>query len=156
MNWKKLKEKIYFEDGSLRDIYIHDFNKEEWLQWIDYVNSNYRLQWFNTEKDVSEDKIDPDVITGFFDGSHDLCQTTSIFIKDVCINAHFFSEEEFENDIDPREFNSIEDHNLLMKYLIELSKMFNKEVLLTVENYDPNNPKEIILKVNGDTTTYLQ
>lgn len=88
MTWKQLKEKVYFEDGSLRDIYIHDFRKEDWLRWIDYANSNHKLTWLNTEKDINEDKIDPKIITAYFDGSHDLTQSATLFIGNgVSINA---------------------------------------------------------------------
>ncbi len=66
------------------------------------------------------------------------------------INAHFFSESEIENNIDPREFNSIEDHNKLIKYMTELSVILDKEIILTPEN----EHETTLLKVLKDKIDY--
>jgi hypothetical protein len=47
MNWKRLKEEVYFEDGSLRDIYIFDTSIEDWKKWVDLVNREYRVSFYN-------------------------------------------------------------------------------------------------------------
>ncbi len=43
MDFQKLKDKIYYSDGSLRDIYVHNTTKEDWQIWADFVNKNYNL-----------------------------------------------------------------------------------------------------------------
>lgn len=108
MNWTDLKNKIYYWDGSWRDIYVLQTNRGDWKKWSEYVNKNYRIDWFNSKSYKDENLIDFNVIEEFWSGNRDLCSTAKIFIGKIQINAHFFDEAEMENDIDPREFNLIQ------------------------------------------------
>lgn len=134
MNWTELKDKIYFWDGSWRDIYVLNADKSDWKKWVDYVNQNYQIDWFNGKTERDENKIDFNVIEEFWEGNQELCSTAKVFVNKIQINAHFFANSEIENDIDPREFNSIEDHNTLIKYMTDLSILLDKAVILTPEN----------------------
>lgn len=53
MNWKDLKDKIYYWDGSWRDIYVQESTRDDWENWINLVNANYKIDWYNgkTERD---------------------------------------------------------------------------------------------------------
>jgi hypothetical protein len=62
------------------------------------------------------------------------CSTATVYIDNIQVNAHFFTDEEIENDITPNEINSMDDHNKLMDYMTRLSKVLNKTVVLTPEN----------------------
>jgi hypothetical protein len=42
--------------------------------------------------------------------------------------------QEIENDIDPKEIETVEDHYNLVSYLTNISKLLNKSVILTAEN----------------------
>lgn len=134
MNWVELKDKIYFFDGSWRDIYVLNASKSDWKKWVDYVNQNYLVDWFNPITSRNENKIEFNVIEEYWDSNNGLGSTANVFIGNIQINAHFFVDTEIENDIDPSEFNSIDDHNKLMKYMKDLSILLNKEVILTLEN----------------------
>ena len=134
MNWADLKDKIYYWDGSWRDIYVLHTSRADWKIWVDYVNKNYRIGWHNAKADKDENQIDFGVIKEYWSGNHDLCSTANVFIDKIQINAHFFDDNEMENDIDPREFNSMEDHNKLIKYMVDLSTLLDKEIILTPEN----------------------
>jgi hypothetical protein len=98
------------------------------------VNENYRIDWYNGKTDKHENKVDFSVIEELWNGNDDFRSTANVYIGDIQINNHFFDIAEIENDIDPREFNSIEDHNKLVKYMSELSSILDKEVILTPEN----------------------
>lgn len=150
MDWQSLKGKTFYWDGSWRDIYVPNTTKEDWRIWVDYVNENYKIDWFNGKENANQNKIDFTVILEYWNGNLDLCSTAKVFIDNIQINAHFFDDTEFENDIDPREFNSIQDHNKLTKYLTDLSRLFGKEVMLTPEN----EHETVLLKVSGDTINY--
>lgn len=150
MNWADLKRKIYDWDGSWRDIYVLQANRTDWKIWIDYVNRNYHIGWFNGKTNKDENQIDFDVIEEFWSGNHDLCSTAHIFIDKIQINAHFFDSTEIENDIDPREFNSMDDHDKLIKYMSDLSKLLNKEVILTPEN----EHETMLFKINKGTIEF--
>jgi len=134
MNWTELKEKVYYRDGSWLDIYILRTSLEDNEKWTDYVNENYRIEWFNALTQADENRISFDVIKEFWNGNQDLCSTAKVFIDKVQINNHFFTDTEIENDIDPREINSMEDHERVIKYMTDLSKLLDKPLILTPEN----------------------
>jgi hypothetical protein len=134
MNWTEIKSKIYYWDGSWRDIYILHTNKQDWEKWVNYVNENYRIDSYNGKEDKKENAINFSVIEEKWNGSSDFLSTATVFIDRIQINAHFFIDTEIENDIDPREINSLEDHNRLIKYMTDLSILLDKDVILTPEN----------------------
>lgn len=146
MDWTDLKNKIYYLDGSLRDIYVAQTTIADWRKWTNYVNERYRIDWYNGKASKNENQITFNVIEDFWNGSHDLCSAANIFIDTIQINAYFFDDIEMENDIDPREFISIDDHDKLVKYMTDLSKILDKEVILTPEN----EHETILFKVNKD------
>ena len=98
---------------------------------------------------TDERKIDFEVIKGYFNGEHKLCSSASIFIDKIQINNHFFIDTEIENDISPKEIKSIDDHNKLIRYMTELSKVLDKKVILTPEN----EVETILISVNKDEIT---
>ena len=146
MDFQKIKDKIYYSDGSLRDIYVHNTKKEDWQIWADFVNKNYKTSFHIYETEVKEDKVDLSKIFDYWDGVHDNCSTASIYIDDIEINAHFFDDQEIENDISPKEIKSIEEHNKLVDYMIRLSNALNKKVILTPEN----EPNVVLISVDKD------
>lgn len=153
MDWFELKDKIYCWDGSWRDIYVLQASRSDWKKWADYVNQNYHIDWFNGKTNRDENKIDFNVIEEFWSGNHDLCSTAKVFLDKIQINAHFFDGgAEMENDIDPREFNSIEDHYKLIKYMTDLSSILDKEVVLTPEN----EHETVLMKVTKNNVIYGQ
>lgn len=140
MNWTELKKHIYFTDGSLRDIYILNTDIKDNEKWCQFVSENYKIKWFNGLRQTNEDKINFKVVRGYLDETHDLCSSASVYIENIQINNHFFNEKVIENDISPKEINTIQDHEKIIKYLNDLSMLLNKAVILT-----PENEQEIIL-----------
>jgi len=151
MEWEKLQEEVYYGDGSWRDIYVKECTINDWSKWVELVNKNYRIDWYNEKTEKGENQIDFGVIKEYWNGNKDLVSTAKIFIDNIQINAHFFDDTEIENDIDPSEFNSIEDHNKLVRYLKLLSATCGKSVFVTPENC----PEIILLKVeNGEVEIF--
>jgi len=140
MTWNELKRKVYYEDGSLRDIFVLHADRQDWKKWIDYVNENYRIEWYNGNTDKYEDKINVCVIEGHWNREHDLSSIASVFVDAIMINAYFADDSEIENDINPKEFNSPEDHEKLMRFMSDIARILDKDVILT-----PENEKETIL-----------
>jgi hypothetical protein len=146
MNWTEIKEKIYYCDGSLRDIYILQTNMEDNKKWTDFVNEHYTVKWFNGLTQTDEKEIDFEVIKGYLNREHDLCSSASIFLDKIQINNHFFIDSEIENDISPKEINSLQDHERIISYMIGISKILNKPIILTPENEQGT----ILIKVTKD------
>ena len=125
-NWAEIRERIYFIDGSLRDIYINNITKNEWELWVNYVNKNYKIDWNN------KNEIDFEIIKNNW--KENIPQyDAKIFIENIQINNHFFSD--FENDIDPNEIKSVHDHNCIIKYMKEISEILNTTIYLSGENW---------------------
>lgn len=145
MNWFRLKENVYYTDGTLRDICVKLTTREDWKIWVDYINENYRVIWYNSKTEKEENQIDFQIVEDYWNGNEDSLSTAKIFIDKIQINAHFFDDSEIENDIDPKEFIAIEDHEKLIKFMSEVSILLEKEIILT-----PENEHEIVLfKVNN-------
>ncbi len=134
MDWKLLQNIYYEDNGTWRDIYIHNTTKLDWKKWINLVNENYRLEFYNGLTGRTEYKIKFKIIHDYWDGKHNTGSSTKIEIGSIDINCHFFTEEEIENDIDPKQVKNIEDHNLLISYLLLIESTLNKKVILTPEN----------------------
>lgn len=146
MNWQDIKNNVYFLDGSYRDIYILNTTKEDWKVWADFVNSNYKTSFFIHETQIREEKIDMNKVLDYWNGKFNNCSTASVFLGNIIVNAHFFDDEQIENDITPTEINSIEDHNRLIRYMTELSNVLQKNVFLTPEN----EPEIVLISVKNN------
>jgi hypothetical protein len=138
MEWQDLKNKIYYLDGSLRDIYVNNVTKNDWQIWIDFVSKNYRTSFHIYEPSVTADKIDFSVVLDYWNGIRDNSCMATVYIDDIIIKAYFFDNNNIENDLTPTEINSIDDHNKLLEYMKGISKVLNKQVVLTSEN-EPDN-----------------
>ncbi len=146
MNWNQLKKEIYVWEGGWLDIYVHSTTAKDWEKWVQYVNQNFRIEWYNGKTERDESKIDFSVIQEYWNGNYDLCSTAKVFVNDLQINAHFFDDAEIENDIDPREFKNLENHNKLINYLKSLSHILEKEIVVTPENC----PEFVLMRVNKE------
>ena len=151
MSWTELKDKIYYQDGSFRDVYILATKRSDWEKWVGHINENYHIEWYNGKTNRTEGRVGFSVIKEYWDGNSDLCSTAKIFIGNIQLNAHFFTENEIENDIDPREFRSIEDHEKLIKFMADISNLLGKEVILTPEN-EQNTP---LIKLCKEKAEYM-
>ena len=128
-NWHKIKEEIYYIDGSLRDIYVNNITGNQWEKWVNYVNENYAIDWNNVNK------IDFQIVKNNW--KKNICQKVAkIFIGDIQINCHFFSD--FENDIDPNDIKNINDHNCIINYMKNVSKILDATIYLSGENWHEN------------------
>ncbi len=140
MNWVTLKDKVYYLDGSLRDIIVSNTTKDDWKIWVDFINKNYKTSFYVYETEKATDKIDYSKMLDYWNGKTDCAAMITIYLDNIIIKCNFFDPQEIENDIAPKEFISIADHKLLMTYMKGLSKVLNKKVILT-----PENSKEVIL-----------
>ncbi|RAJ92704.1 hypothetical protein LX87_05035 [Larkinella arboricola] len=148
MDWQQLKENVYYQDGSLRDIYVHHVTRKDWQLWADYVNTHYKTSVLIYETQAKTDTIDIGIAFAYWNRSHDNCSTASVYLDEIQVNIHFFRENEIENDLTPTEVKSVEDHNKVLAYMKEMSNVLNKEVVLTPEN----EPETVLISVNRDKT----
>lgn len=142
-----MKEKIYFQDGSLRDIFVLNVTKKDWDTWAKFVNKNYKVEFINYSTHVAETQINLKTISGYLNNVYCPEYFAKIFVGNILVQVYFFYSEEFENDINPTEIKSLEDHNNLMIYLKSVSKVLNKELILTTEEIQN---RKALIRINGD------
>jgi hypothetical protein len=146
--WEELRTGVYEIDGSWRDVYVLDATREDWHHWMTYVNAHYPVIWGAEDHQDGQtlDAIDVAYIERRWDaGAEALTTWGSVFLEQVQLNCHFFTHSQIENDIDPSQLHSLEDHHRLMAYLVAISTALGKEVIVTAENI----PEGVYIRVNG-------
>ena len=119
-------------DGSLRDIYIFQTNSSLWNKFISLMSgSGLKLEFWHGENEmplpnnIEEIKAlqnrDPTTLKIFIEGG-------------VQINCHFFTEDEIEMDVDPKEICDKQNFDGLVLFLKWLAKELEKSIHLTHEN----------------------
>lgn len=147
MEWQKLTETLYFKDGSLRDIYIHNTLINDWEKWIDYVNNNYSLKFYNKDTDRVAPKIDINEVIKYWNKENKEGLSASIDVFGINLMCYFFVKTEIEVDFNPNDIRSITDHLNLINYLRDCSIILQKQVIVSAEMQE----EEILLTVlNGE------
>jgi len=134
MHWQELKDKIYFEDGSLRDIYVLNTTKTDWKKWVALVNEKYIVEFYDAKTDSTSDKIDLKIVEKYWESNDRETIQAKIKLNSIIVMCHFFDDSEIENDIDPSDFKSQVDHANFVGYLDDIAAVLRKEVYVTVEN----------------------
>jgi hypothetical protein len=146
MDWTTLKRQIYFKDGALRDVYVLDATAGEWEKWVDLVNKNYSVEFWDAKTGLTTDKINFTAVKEYWDSNgHREVISATIKLASINVKCHFFDESEIENDIDPSEINSQEDHDKFIGYLRDISVSLDKDVIVT----DENTKGSVLARVTG-------
>ena len=106
------------------------------------VNQNYRIEWYNSKTNKTNSEIDFELAKNIWNQERE-SSTAKIYVGTIQVNAHFFIESEIENDIDPREFKSIQQHYKLLHYLNQFSDLCDKPIIVTPED----SPNIMLMKV---------
>ena len=145
MEWNEIKDKIYRWDGSWRDIYILGTTIDDWRLWINFVNRAEKIRWVNPLSSINEAQIQFEVIAPYLQLEQFSGSTVSFWIAPtIQVNSHFFEVGKIENDIDPREVCSVNDHIAVINYMKSVYYLLGKEVILTDENHESH----VLVKVN--------
>ena len=148
MKWETLKEKIYYWDGAWLDIYVLNASREDWKKWIEYVNNKFELSFYHGENRSEEKQISFEAVSDLWDGKTEFTNDATIKLDKMSIKCNFFDDAEIENFFDPGEVESIEDHNKLINYMIEMSRIIGKTVIMTPEN----RPELVYISANNGET----
>ncbi len=128
-------------DGSLRDIYIYQVNSDVWNNFISLVlGSELNREFWHGENKIplptnfeeinALQNTDPTTLKIFIEGG-------------VQINCHFFTEEEIEMDVAPKEIGEKTKFDSLVSFLRWLSKGIKANIHFTHEN----SPEEEIMVI---------
>jgi hypothetical protein len=142
ITWSEVKAEFDW-DGSLRDIYIHATTINDWRAVYTILKQSPRTElWLNGELAPL-----PDDCADFFAAGSELSAILRARLGTITAVFHFFTEEEIECDIDPRDVKSQVELDALLAFLKEIGDSVGKQSILTPENfresvifrYDPNS-----------------
>lgn len=127
-----INKNVFYQDGSLRDIYILDTDINVWERFVNLLyisNLDFRLLIDGSMRNTPRISVDE-----LFQMKDDKSLLLVINLKGVNINCHFFCIEEIELDIEPKEINDFNKACAVLEFMKSISQELNKEVLLTPEN----------------------
>jgi hypothetical protein len=128
--WETVRDEFAF-DGSWRDIYVFGTTIADWQRMLDAIRSaGYRLTYFRADQPSEL----PTNAEDAFPLPDECDRRLSVWFADVLANCHFFTVEEIEFDIDPREVKGQEELSALLGFMRCLAHATDKEVVLTAEN----------------------
>ncbi|WDM20734.1 protein export chaperone secb [Paenibacillus polymyxa] len=129
MNYDEVMSEVFFNDGTLRDIYVLDTETQEWALIFDYLESNeinYRVTidgLITRIRDIAELlKIKKEASIGI-----------TIEYSEIDICGHFYEGSVIEFDISPIQIDSEKKVDILMNFLKNLSRKLNKTIIITPE-----------------------
>lgn len=147
LEWGIIKNKLYYLDGSLRDILVFNMHNEEWYKWINYVNIMHKVKFKNYYNEVCLDYIDYNLLKSIWGNDGESVHYYALInLGKVIVNCYFNSSDSLDQDISPIQIKSILEHEELVKYLQDISFLLNKEVYFTEEM----NENAILMKVKKD------
>ena len=131
MEWQLLAKDFASCDGALCDIYVQNASVDDWRAVIDSLRqSKFRLE-LQIDGQVTE--LPRDVSKLLFRDPSASRPSMYVHIGSTTLNCHFFTVEEIEFDLNPRDMRP----ELLpdvLSFLKLLGRATSKPVILTVEN----------------------
>jgi hypothetical protein len=118
-----------------------------------HVNATYEVIFVAEDYEDGRllDKINAGFINYRWDEEH-YTACASVFLNKVQVSCHFFTDKRIENDIDPSQLQSLEDHHIVLGYMQAISTLLGKEVILTEENSED----AMWIRVNGDAIQLIK
>ena len=145
MEWQLLEKDFASCDGALCDIYVQNASVDDWQAVIYSLRqSKFRLE-LQIDGQVTE--LPRDVSKLLFRDPNASCPSMFVHIGSTTLNCHFFTDEEIEFDLNPRDMRP----ELLpdvLSFLKLLGRATSKPVILTVEN----SPEAAIMRFEPTNT----
>lgn len=139
MLWNDVS-RLFEVDGSLRDILIFGTTVSDWDTLIQLA---LRLGKVSFELDSERAELPSSVKNVFAQTEHARCM--KIDLGGPFVNTHFFSADEIELDLDPREINSQTDLDAVLGFCAQLGSELERDVVITEEN----TPEAVLLRYSS-------
>jgi hypothetical protein len=125
--WPDMKEAFAWH-GAWNDIYVLDTDAHDWDRLLGAITSSDYSPTYSVEGE-------PAVLPGSFDeaaiGSAHLVLTLT---NGVTIDCYFFTDDEIEFSLDPREVRGPQEFEVLLSFIAHVGRTVGKKVRLTPEN----------------------
>ncbi|MGR3620679.1 hypothetical protein [Pseudophaeobacter sp.] len=128
MLWTGVSQ-IFEADGSLRDIIVREISDPDWDKLI---SLSLRLGNVSYHCDGEDAVLPTSAAELLGDKEHAHCMKVNL--GGPVVNAHFFSSEEIELDLDPREIGTQAALDKVLVFCSELSLTLERDVAITEES----------------------
>jgi len=149
MDWKTVKSDFEW-DGSLRDLYVFDTSEAEWDRFLGCLPT-----WgYHTRFTIDGEPAPlPHSAARAFEIRQRAAPLLQIDIGGILLCCHFFTDQEIELDLDPREITASAKLDQLLQLMRRLGQAVHRPVVLTPEN----SPELPIIRYNPDSdgTAYI-
>lgn len=71
------------------DILVLNTKIEDWRIWTDFVNADYRVEWYEDGSEISKEKIDFDFVKKYLTDHKHSHSFAKVFAGNLQIHAHF-------------------------------------------------------------------
>ena len=141
LEWEAVRSEFEW-DGSLRDLYVFETSEADWDRFLAAVRTWAYPTRFSVD---GEPNTLPESARTAFQIRGRAVPLLHIDVGGVGVCCHFFTDEELELDLDPREVDGPARLDQLMSFIRRLGQAIQRPVVLTPENcpehtvigYDP-------------------
>jgi len=145
-NYKKAFD--FHADSGLRDIYVFNTDKADWQTLIDDLRSNttYSIRF------LLDQKLQPlpHKVETIFHLAQDYAVSLRIDEEQLNLHCYFFTPDQIEFDLDPRDIQSDDRLVRLLDFIHHLGNLLQKPIVLTPESvetiyyltFDPKTGKD--------------
>jgi hypothetical protein len=125
-------DSIWHWDGTFRDICISGVGIPHWQRVIDWLRASpYPIEFRLNDEPTAL----PHEVSEVFRQRDERAVLLQVDVGNVIIHCHFFSYDEIEFDVDPREVSSEQEEQGIIDFMRALGRLSGREVILTPENY---------------------
>lgn len=135
-SWENVANKFAF-DGSWRDLYIFDTDVDVWQQMLNGLRSAGCDLVFRRDGQACDL---PQFVSDVFAATAKASQLLWVRFTGVVAACHFFTPDEIEFDIDPREVKGREQFDGVLSFMRLLSSSTRRDVVMT-----PENVKDVVI-----------
>jgi hypothetical protein len=147
--WVSVKDEFEW-DGSWRDIYVLDTGPEEWRCFLELVYQNPSEINFYIDGEMT-DQPPPVSIAEALSIREKAAPTLFVNKSGLIFACHFFTDEEIELDIDPRQVDCEDRYKILIGFCQDLSLAVSRKVIVTPENIQETP----IFQICGNSVNYI-
>lgn len=146
VNWEEYRS-FFNWDGSWLDLYIIRTTKDDWQRLLDFLRSRD----FPFQFSLDEECPLPQEAAEIFATWEHAVPLLRIQTDGPVLNCHFFTEEEIEFDLDPREVPTEREAEKLFQFIQALGKALGKAVRMTPENLQ----EKVLLEYDPEMDVWL-
>jgi hypothetical protein len=125
--WPEMNEAFAWH-GSWNDIYVLDTDARDWDRLLGAIKSSNYSPTYSVEGELA---VLPESFDGAATGGAHLVLTLT---NGFTIDCHFFTDDEIEFSLDPREVRGPDEFEALLSFIAHVGRTVGKKVRLTPEN----------------------